>query len=387
MNEAPPILRPAAAPIPDATLHPTFLGALRGVWLLTWKSNLTWSRLPSSLLTILVLPVLVYITTLSMQSWSNRFTLLGNPNMRANELAGRITRAGVPLKPEQRRELNHIFQQEFSSAENAFRSAEPGETSVNRQKEAIQDCYGRVQDRCRALLEPSQFAEYLKFEKHALALAESGVRERRWTRTEPFYHWLIDFYFFVILPLNCVRACGGLIRDELQPDTLGFLTTRPLTRARLLLVKFIAQTGWVQILMLLETLLLFAVGAIRQIPNLGVLLPLFLAAQFLAVFAWSALGIFLGQATKRYMAAALLYGLVIEVGIGRIPTNINNLSLTRHFKALLGHNSALEAIYDWSLRSVPYCVGPLVLACGIFLALAALLFTFREYHHTAEMQK
>ena len=58
----------------------------------------------------------------------------------------------------------------------------------------------------------------------------------------------------------CV-PCGGLIRDELQADTMGFLTTRPLTRARLLLVKFIAQTAWVQIVMLLETLLLFAVGA------------------------------------------------------------------------------------------------------------------------------
>jgi hypothetical protein len=387
MNDLPPLLKSAAAPIPDAPLHPTFLGALRGIWLLTWRSNLTWGRLPGSLLTILVLPVLVYITTVSMESWSNRFTLLGSPSMRANELAGRLARAGVALKPEQRRELNHIYQEEFSRAESAFRSAGPGETSVNRQKEAIQDCYARVQDRCRNALDAGQFAEYIKFEKRALALAESGVRERRWTRTEPFYHWLIDFYFFVILPLNCVRACGGLIRDEVQADTLGFLTTRPLTRARLLLVKFISQTAWVQMLMLLETLLLFAVGALRQIPNLGALLPLFLAAQFLAVLAWSALGIFLGQATKRYMAAALLYGLVIEVGIGRIPTNINNLSLTRHFKALLGHNSALEAIYDWSIRSVPYCIGPLLLACGIFLALATLLFTFREYHHTAEMQK
>jgi ABC-type transport system involved in multi-copper enzyme maturation permease subunit len=178
-----------------------------------------------------------------------------------------------------------------------------------------------------------------------------------------------------------------LIRDEVQTDTLGFLTTRPLSRARLLLAKFASQTAWVQMLMLIETLLIFAVGGLRQIPGLPALLPLFLAAQFLAVLAWSALGVCLGQATKRYMAAALLYGLVVEVGIGAIPTNINNLSLIRQFKSLLAHDAALQAVYEWSAKALPYGFGALVLAAGIFLAVAALLFTYREYHHTVEMQK
>ena len=100
----------------------------------------------------------------------------------------------------------------------------------------------------------------------------------------------MDFYFFVILPLGCVRASGALIRDELQADTLGFLTTRPLSRARLLAAKYLSQTAWLQIVFLIETLLLFAAGLLRHIPAIGALMPLFLAAQLLAVPAWSALG-------------------------------------------------------------------------------------------------
>jgi hypothetical protein len=112
-----------------------------------------------------------------------------------------------------------------------------------------------------------------------------------------------------------------------------------------------------------------------------------LAAQFLAVLTWSALGVFLGQVAKRYMAVALVYGFIVELGIGRIPTNINTLSMMRHLKTLLSHNPALQGIYDWSVTGVPLALGALALATALFLTLAALLFTFKEYHQTAEMQK
>jgi hypothetical protein len=95
----------------------------------------------------------------------------------------------------------------------------------------------------------------------------------------------------------------------------------------------------------------------------------------------------LGQVTKRYMALAMVYGLIVEMGIGSIPTNINTLSLMRHLKTLLAHNAALQNIYEWSVNRIPVSMGALALATGIFLSLAMLLFTFKEYHHTVEMQK
>jgi len=94
----------------------------------------------------------------------------------------------------------------------------------------------------------------------------------------------------------------------------------------------------------------------------------------------------LGLATKRYMAAALLYGLVVEIGIGQIPTNINNLSLIRQLKSLLAHDEILQGIYKWTTTALPYSVGALLLAVGIFVAVGVFLFTYREYHPTVEMQ-
>jgi ABC-type transport system involved in multi-copper enzyme maturation permease subunit len=288
MTETKPPPPPPGARGEKIDAHPGFAGALRGIWLLTWKSQFSWRRLPGRLAVLLVLPFLVWITTQSPEGWSQHHA----------ELQGEWSR-----------------------------------------------------------------------------------------RSAPFYHWLVDVYFFIILPLSCVRGCGALMRDELQADTLGFLVTRPASRARLLCVKYLSQLAWLQILLLTETLLLFGVGAGRQIPELGGLLPLFVAVQLLAVPAWSALGTLLGQLTSRYMAIGLVYGAIVEMGIGRIPTNINALSIMRHLKTLLSRNEALQPIYDWPADGAWLSICALVIAPILFLGVAAVLFSSMEYLPASEMQK
>lgn len=380
----PPIIPPAVHQR-SMTLKPTFLLALRGIWLFTWTNEFNWRRLPIRMISLLVLPFLVYITTKSPEAWSNSNTLLGDPVQQLNNFSSRLMRSKIPLQPEQRSQMRQIFEEEFARAETDWHAIEPA--SNYRRSQQIRACNDRMQERAQSILDAGQFTQFQTFLKRNLALSENQSNGPVWTRTSPFYHWLIDFYFFIMLPLSCVQVCGGLIRNELQAATLGFLTTRPLSRARLVIIKYLSQTAWLQILLLVETLLLFEAGNLRQIPALGALLPLFLAAQFLAVFAWSALGIFLGQISNRYIALALVYGAIVELGIGRIPTNINTLSLMRHLKTLLAHNPALQNIYEWTGTGVPFSIGALVMAAAIFLSLAALLFTFLEYHHTSEMQK
>jgi hypothetical protein len=377
---------PAATPAKGPGLEPTFGRALRGIWLFTWRPQLAFRRLPLLALGLLALPVVIYLTTSALDTWSQHRSFMGNPGMPVNELARRLARADLRLKPEQHSQLSEIFGDEFRHSDERDFAAGTPEAVAERQRAEVKACYDRIHARVQSVLNDEQMQQFRSFEKRNVLLTQQRVRPA-WNRTEPFYHWLLDLYFFVILPLQCVRGSGGLIRDELQADTLGFLLTRPLSRARLLILKYLAQTGWLQIAMLGETLLIFLVGYLRQIPNLGSLLPLFLAAQFLAVFAWSALGVFLGLLAKRYMALALLYGLIVEMGIGRIPTNINTLSLVRHLKTLLSHNTVLQSIYEWPSQNLALSLASLVFGAVLFTTLAALLFTFREYHHTAEMQK
>jgi hypothetical protein len=283
--------------------------------------------------------------------------------------------------------MRQIFIEEFGRAEADLRRAQAANDWAGQEAPYFSACFNRIRSRVQGLLEFRQFAEFNAAAERRIDRSQRRESNPRWSRSAAFHHWVIDFYFFIILPLQCVRLSGALIRDDLQADTLGFLLTRPLSRARLVVAKYLAQTGWLQLMMLIEALLLFAAGGLQHIAGTANLLPLFLATQFLAVLAWSALGLFLGLVSNRYIALALVYGAFVEMGIGSIPTNINTLSVMRHLKSLLSRNETLQNIYDWTTRGMPYSVAALLVATGVFLTLSALLFTFLEYHHTAEMQK
>jgi hypothetical protein len=393
MTEMEPPPLPPGARGEKIAAHPGFIGALRGIWLLTWRSQLSWRHLPGRVAILLVLPFLVYITTQPPEAWARRHSGAGHPAPpQLNRLVKRLSDTPSPLRPQQQTDLTRIFAEEYASAEKELREAQSEENAEVRSKrvhDAAAACAERILRRARDVLDESQFARFKSFEMENQTRMETAfnIHPEAWSRTAPFYHWLVDVYFFIVLPLTCVRGCGSLMRDELQADTLGFLVTRPAGRARLLCVKYLSQLAWLQILLLTETLLLFSVGAARQIPELGALLPLFVAAQLLAVPAWSALGTFLGQLTNRYMAIALLYGGIVEMGIGRIPTNINTLSLMRHLKTLLSHNGALQSIYDWPGEGIWLSICALVIAALLFLGLAAALFNFIEYLPSSESRK
>jgi len=334
-----------------------------------------------------ILPLLVYLTVSPPGAWNNREILrLGDQASQLGRFENRL-RPNNALDPKQRDQLRRILQSESDRIESDLRALKTPETSEDEQRQMIQSYFDGVLARSKPVLDENQFEQFRVLNRRAMTQSQDRVGEPAWNRTAPFYHWLVDFYFFIILPLGCVRACGGLIRDELQSDTLGFLVTRPVRRATLLMMKYLCHAAWLEVVALAESLLLFEAGRQRGIPSLGALLPLFLAAQFLAVLAWSALGVFLGQVTKRYLALALLYGLVVELGIGAIPTNINSLSMMRHLQTLLSHNGDLQSLFQWTGVGVVFPVGMLLLATALFLGVAAFLFTFLESHPAEEMRK
>jgi len=378
-------------PAPGTTPPPavSFLRAWGAIWLFTWKSQLSWRRLKWMLPVLLILPFLVWKTVDTPQAWAaSKNTLpLGDSTNQLRQTARRMAMMSMRLAPEQSSRLQQIFDEEYERGEEEYRAIPSPETSVDQQRDLVQSCHKRILDRAKSVLDERQFAQFLPLDKGFVTGAQNRIGEPAWNRTAPFYRWLIDFYFFIVLPLCCVRSCGGLIRDELQTDTLGFLTTRPVRRGTLVVAKYLCQVASLEVAALMEGLLLLWAGALREIPAIGDLLPLFLAVQFLAVPAWGALGLFLGQVTKRYLPLAVVYGLIVELGIGDIPTNINTLSLMRHLKTLLSFNPALESLFQWTSGDVVVPEAALLLAVAVFVALAALLFTLREYHPATEMHK
>ena len=202
-----------------------------------------------------------------------------------------------------------------------------------------------------------------------------------------FHKFLAQLYLLLVVPLFCLSNFGAMIRDELQEDTMAFLITRPVSRAKLFLLKYLALAAWLQIIVLGNALAFWVVGVWLGIPGVASLIALLAAVQFLAVLAFGALASLIGLATQKYLVAGIVYGFIVEFGIGRIPTNINVLSISRHLKTFLAWNADLAKNYGWNAEGTWFSLMMVLVGTALFLLIGALLFTFKECQHAEETQK
>jgi hypothetical protein len=210
----------------------------------------------------------------------------------------------------------------------------------------------------------------------ALRTIESG--------TEEWLHWVTHFHFGMVVPLWCLIAFGSFVRDDVQSGTIGFLMTRPLTRGRFVVLRWCCTLLTVQAPLALNTILLGVVAAMLGVPNAASLTLLLLAIQTAIVPAYGAIAAFLGLLTRKYLLLGLTYGFVVEVGIGQIPTNINTLSVARHFSDLLAQSELIVAGGAWSAEEIFRCLGALLILTSVYLAAGTWLFHVREYSQSEE---
>ena len=204
---------------------------------------------------------------------------------------------------------------------------------------------------------------------------------------EAFLDWTVHLYLDLLIPLLCLVVCGGMIRDEVQDDTLGFLITRPITRARLYLAKYLCQLPWLQAVALVNGGLLMLVGMRVGVEEVSSLAWRVLAGGALAVLVYGALGGLFGLITRRYIVLGLVYGFIVEVGIGHIPTNINSLSMMRHVQTLLAGHPAVADRYGWSADGAVTGVLIMLGATLVALGAGAVLFTWKEMQPGQEAPK
>lgn len=202
-----------------------------------------------------------------------------------------------------------------------------------------------------------------------------------------FIGLIIGVYFLMLVPLACLTICGAMVRDELQSGTLSFLITRSITRARLILMQYSAQVLWIEGLAWVNASLLIAIGVWREVDGIWTLAMWLLLAQTLAVLVYGALGALIGLISRRYIVLGFFYGLVVEVGIGRIPTNIHALSMSYHLQNLMARVELVRDQFGWERGPIGFSVMVLLLGSLVFLCAALVLFTWREYHHNEDMQK
>lgn len=200
---------------------------------------------------------------------------------------------------------------------------------------------------------------------------------------EQYLAFNVGFYFTFLLPLLAFISGGGAWRDELKPDSADFFLLRGVPKAPYLAVRYLSHVLCAEIDFALSFLVLILLGLARGVPHLGAAVPTLVIAQLLAVAAFAAFGFFCASLTSRWVIVGLVYGAVVEVGLGNIPLAINQFAMSHQTRVLL-HRFMLAG---WSGPDQPVvatsakmwaALGYLILFSAGFTALAALRFSRQE---------
>lgn len=208
----------------------------------------------------------------------------------------------------------------------------------------------------------------------AYAFLDGGHDRKR------YLEWSVGFYITFLVPLVSFIVTAGAFRDEMQPATTDYVLTRPVPRPAFVAFKFLAHVALLQLELLLSFTVIVGLGWYFGVPDLAPALPLLLLSQGFLVLAFSAFGLLCGILTSRYVVLGLFYAVIVELGVGQIPTQLSRFSMTHQVRTLLQPLYAARVDETSALAAFGLLVA---FSIGCLLAGAA-VFSLRELSDRAE---
>lgn len=205
-----------------------------------------------------------------------------------------------------------------------------------------------------------------------------GFLRVRHGHEDEFLPWMAQFYVGFILPVMAFLAGASAIRDEMKSSTADYVLTRPVRRVHLVVFKYLSHLACLQFFYLVVLGSLLGLALFIPVPDVVPTAARLVLAQFTALSAFSALGFLFGVITERYLVLGFIYAGTVEMAIGRIPTQLNHLSMTRQLSNLVSPPDASGFAFLAGPVSAWSVVVLLFGYAAFFIALCAIVFSRRE---------
>ena len=157
----------------------------------------------------------------------------------------------------------------------------------------------------------------------------------RYGRGTDFLLWTAEFYLGISVPVMSFLSGASAIRDEMKSSTADYVLTRPVRRFHLVVFRYLSHVACSQLFYFALLGGLMALAAVLHVPDVFNHTPQILLAQVLAVLCYNGLGFLLGVLSERYLVLGIIYAGTVELAVGRIPTQLNHLSMLHQLSSLL----------------------------------------------------
>ncbi|HEY3757766.1 MAG TPA: hypothetical protein VGL42_16550 [Opitutaceae bacterium] len=196
---------------------------------------------------------------------------------------------------------------------------------------------------------------------------------------ERYLPFTVGFYSTFLVPLLAFISGGGAWRDEMKPEAADYFLLRGVSKFRYLIFRYAAHVVCAELDFAPAVALVIVSGAMAHVPHLAAAAPVMILGQVLAVAAYAAFGFLCAALTSRWVIVGLVYGSVVEIGLGNVPLAINQFAVSHPLRILLhsvSHNSDPSA-FALSGERWMAAAGLVLFAAGFTVA-AALRFRLQE---------
>jgi len=199
-----------------------------------------------------------------------------------------------------------------------------------------------------------------------------------------FSNMIMSFYLQFLILILALFFGTSVCSEELEGKTLTYLTSRPIPKSAIILGKYAAYTLLTVIMTSIGVVLAFFILNLNNLFNLSIYKILLrdISVLSLGLICYTAFFAFVGTFLKKSILFGLLFSFGWESVIQYFPGSTQRFAIVHYLKSLLPASSGGKfSILLFRLEPTPPGTAVLMLffITGIFLALACLIFTQKEY--------
>ena len=199
-----------------------------------------------------------------------------------------------------------------------------------------------------------------------------------------FSNLIIVFYLQFLILILALFFGTSVASEEIEGQTLTYLTTRPISKSAIVLGKYLAYTTLVIIMMAVGVLLSFLILNVNNLGKFSLYKILLrdVVILGLGLICYTAFFTFIGAFLKKPIVVGLVFSFGWESMIQYFPGSTQRFSIAHYLKSLLpaprtGRFSFLMFRLEPSPDGV--AIFMLFLITAVFLCLACILFSQKEY--------
>jgi ABC-2 type transport system permease protein len=199
-----------------------------------------------------------------------------------------------------------------------------------------------------------------------------------------FNNMIMAFYMQFLILILALFYGTSVSSEELEGKTLTYLTTRPVSKSAIIIGKYVSYTVLIIIMTTVGVVFSFLVLNLNELYELSLYKILLrdVAVLGLGLMCYTAFFTFVGTILKRSIMFGLIFSFGWENVIQYFPGSTQKFTIVHYLKSLLPSSSTGRfsfLLFRLEPSSTGTAIFMLFLISAVFLVLACVLFTFKEY--------